>query len=612
MKFNEFTLHPDILKGLEQAGFTDCTECQAKTLTQVLQNGRDVTVQSQTGTGKTAAFLISIFQLLLENPDFKGRKALIVAPTRELAVQICEEAKVLGTHVHLKSGAVYGGVGYGQQEEMLKAGIDLVVGTPGRVLDFISGKKINPKDFSIVVIDEADRLLDMGFYPDIKKLLGKMVAPEFRRTMLLSATMSTRVSNIAWEHMADPADIVITSDRVTVDAIEQRLFHVSSDEKMRLLLGLLIAEKPANALVFTNTKRKAEEVAKRLEINGYPAHFIMGDLPQKKRLAIINEVKAGKVSYLVATDVAARGLHIDDLDMVFNFDLPEDAENYVHRIGRTARAGKTGKAVSMACEKFVYALAGIEKYINMKIPVAPVTDEMLAVDKSQGMRIHLSTWDDDGNEIEGAPSRGYGDRGRGAPRRNDRNGRPERDRQGPSRGPREHENRDRPKTREGQTSARPATPAPRMFPSAANAAVQKQAAAKPVQRGQSAEERLAYYRQKYGESFIPTPELLERLRRDEQRAKEKGQRVSRTPGSHGQKPSQNRESGRSNQARDNRNGPGQNERAPRPSTGRSQNPKNPARTATPIAVSPAVPETKKKRSGILEWVSGLLRGTKRP
>ncbi len=608
MKFSEFNLHPDILKGLDEAGFTACTSCQEKTLTQALQNGRDVTVQSQTGTGKTAAFLLPIFQLLLENPDFKGRKALIVAPTRELAVQIDEEAKLLGSFLPLKYGAFYGGVGYGQQEDMLKSGTDLIIGTPGRLLDFIQSRKINPKDFACVVIDEADRLLDMGFYPDITKLLGKMVPPAERRTMLLSATMSTRVSNISWEYMNDPADIVIESERVTVDAIVQRLFHVSADEKMSLLLGILKKENPANALIFTNTKRKAEEVAKRLEINGYPAHFIMGDLPQKKRLSIINEVKAGKVSYLVATDVAARGLHIESLDMVFNYDLPEDSENYVHRIGRTARAGKTGKAVSMACEHFVYALAGIEKYINLKIPVAPITDDLLFEDKSKGIRIQLSTWDEEGNET-GFQTRGRFDRNSRTPGGRDaRGGRDGRDTRRPPRpdGRSDVRQDKRPDNRNAEVRPVEARPDNRKGPVRVQGSNARPAHERPTEvraprtehasRGKGAgltvEERLAFYRQKYGESFQPTPELLERLRREEQRAKEHAKR------DHAGKNAQ---------------------RAPRQPHNGEQRKKTPDPVAKPVAVavssaSPMVSDMTKKQSqgGILGWIKGLFRGTKQP
>jgi ATP-dependent RNA helicase RhlB len=605
MKFSEFNLHPDIQKGLDEAGFAEATSCQEQTITQVIKNSRDATVQSQTGTGKTAAFLLPIFQLLLDNPDFKGRKALIVAPTRELAVQIDEEAKLLGVHLPLRYGAFYGGVGYGQQEEMLKAGVDLIIGTPGRLLDFIQSRKINPKEFGFVVIDEADRLLDMGFYPDIKRLLGKMVPPAERRTMLLSATISTRVSMIAWEHMNDPADIVIAAERVTVDAIDQRLYHVSSDEKMPLLLGILKNENPSNAIIFTNTKRKAEEVAKRLEMNGYATHFIMGDLPQKKRLAIINEVKAGKVSYLVATDVAARGLHIEDLDMVVNYDLPEDSENYVHRIGRTARAGKTGKSVSMACEHFVYALAGIEKFINMKIPVAPMADELLVEDKSKGIRIQLSTWDEDGNETGTVSfrSRSGGRDGRdGRGGRNDRGGRDQRggrvSRDGQGRPPRAETRGERRPDNRGPGVAK----TPRLGQERPAEARQPRGGERPAHgkaAGLTVEERLAFYRQKYGDSFEPTPELLERLRREEQRAKEHAKRDHAGKSAPRGKPGVPR-SGESADA------------------GRAAGEAR-KKAAAPVAtanMAPAKAEAsnmeKRPQGGILGWIKGLFRGTKQP
>ncbi len=399
MDFTEFNLNKKLLKGIKTAGFINCTQVQEETLALTLKK-KDVCVQSQTGTGKTAAFLISIFQLLLEDEALKGKKTLIIAPTRELAVQIEKEAKLIGQYLDFSIGCFYGGVGYSQQEEILDKGIDIIVGTPGRLIDFNEKEKIHFNDISILIIDEADRLFDMGFFPDIQRMISYMPPAQERITMLFSATISSRVRDLAWQYMNDPSEIVISPETVFVDKITQELYHVGKDEKIKLLLGILKKEQPRNALIFTNMKSTAHEVCRRLEYNGIKCQYIMGDLPQGKRLRIIEKVKSGKIKFLVATEVAARGLHIDDLDLVVNYDLPEDCENYVHRIGRTARAGKSGKAISLACEKYVYGLEAIEAFTKYKIPVAKADDDLYAEDKSEGMRFLL---DKSGREIVRPP-----------------------------------------------------------------------------------------------------------------------------------------------------------------------------------------------------------------
>ncbi|MBN2659528.1 MAG: DEAD/DEAH box helicase [Spirochaetales bacterium] len=388
MKFTEFEFNENLQKGIAGAGFEECTPVQAETF-KFLFEGRDIYAQSQTGTGKTGAFMISAFHLMAEDENFKGKKTLVIAPTRELAVQIEQEAELLGKEMGFSIGSFYGGVGYNSQEKKLSEGCDVIIGTPGRLIDFGKSGKIDYKEFGICIIDEADRLFDMGFLPDLRNILRRMPPREERRTMLYSATLSSKVGNLAWEHLNNPGEIVIEPEHVTVDAITQELYHVGTNEKMQLLLGLLKKESPETAIVFTNTKHTAYEVAKRLEHNGYKAECLMGDLPQKKRLKIVEDTKEGKVKFLVATDVAARGLHIDDLAMVVNYDIPQDCENYVHRIGRTARAGKSGKAISLACEKYVYGLPAVEKYIDLKIPVAWADDGLFVEDKSEGMRFHL-------------------------------------------------------------------------------------------------------------------------------------------------------------------------------------------------------------------------------
>ena len=379
MKFAEFNLHPHVLRGIDDAAFDDCTPVQEKTLDKTLR-GTDVYVQSQTGTGKTAAFLITIFHLFLTSDRYRNKKALIIVPTRELAVQVEKEAKQLGKHCRFKVGSFFGGIGYEKQEKLLKSDLNVYVGTPGRLIDFYKSGKLDLKAFDILVIDEADRMFDMGFIPDIRYMVKKMPPPAERLTMLYSATLSQRVKQLAWEYMNDPVEIEIQPEHVTVDTISQKLYHVARDEKFSLLLGLLRREEPKSLLIFTNTKKMAEIVSRRLAVNGFPNEYISGDLPQKKRLQIIENIKSGRTTLLVATDVAARGLHIEDLDMVVNYDLPDDCENYVHRIGRTARAGKSGKAISLACETFVFNLEAIEKFIGMKIPTEWEFDDLLARD----------------------------------------------------------------------------------------------------------------------------------------------------------------------------------------------------------------------------------------
>ena len=389
MKFTDRALHEKIFKGIEKAGFSHCLPVQIQTFEQTLDNNKDVCVQSQTGTGKTAAYLISVFQLLLTHDSLKKKKALIVAPTRELAIQITKEAELLGYSLDLRIGCFYGGDGFTKQEALLKKGIDVFVGTPGRLLDFSQQGKLDFKEIGILVIDEADRLFDMGFLPDIRRMLRKMPPYNKRRTMLFSATLDSRVKELAWEHMDDPAEIEIAPEHVTVETVSQELYHVEQSEKMRLLLGILKKEKPKNVLIFTNTKHMAFEVSQRLIRNGFDCQYIMGDLPQKKRLHVIEGIKSGRIKYLVATEVAARGLHIDDLDLVINYDLPAERESYVHRIGRTARAGKSGKAITLACEQYVYGLEAIESYTDMKIPVVWADETILEKDRSEGMTFRL-------------------------------------------------------------------------------------------------------------------------------------------------------------------------------------------------------------------------------
>ena len=386
MTFHELDLDPKLLQAIDELGFTHCTPAQEQTFVYSLI-GADVAVQSQTGTGKTAAFLISIFQLFLEQRSLDDCIALVVAPTRELADQIEDDARLLGKHLDFPIASFYGGVGYAKQERALQEGVRLAIGTPGRLLDFTEQRKLDLRKVGILVIDEADRMFDMGFIPDLRRLIRQMPGRDERVTMLYSATLSTRVKTLAFDYMRSPAEITITPERVTVDEISQELYHVSRERKFSLLLGLMARDQPGNALIFTNTKQAAYELATRMQRNGLGCEYIIGDLPQSKRQSLIDQLKAGELRYLVATDVAARGLHIDGLDLVVNYELPEHSEAYVHRIGRTARAGRSGKAVALACEEWVFALQGIEEFIRNPIPVSKATDGLYLEDITGGARL---------------------------------------------------------------------------------------------------------------------------------------------------------------------------------------------------------------------------------
>ncbi|MFA7109263.1 MAG: DEAD/DEAH box helicase [Sphaerochaetaceae bacterium] len=385
MKFEELNLKPELLKSISYAGYEECTLVQEKVCPISLQ-GRDVMVRSKTGSGKTAVFLVTFIEKFLKN---NKSKALIVSPTRELALQIAQDSEVLSHDIpELKIGCFYGGVGYKTQEDSIKDDVNIYVGTPGRLIDFLKSGKIDFKNFDTVIIDEADRLFDMGFYPDIKKIFAHCVNKSERQTMLFSATLSTKVQNIAWEYMKDPAEIEIQPEQVAALEIKQELYHVDRKEKILLLLKLLKRENASSVLIFCNTKHRCIEVSERLKMNSYVSSYLIGDMAQEKRRKSLSKFKNGTTKILVATDVAARGLQIDDLPLVINYDIPEDFENYVHRIGRTARAGKTGKSITLACDEFIYGLEAIENYIKGKIPVCWIEGYDEVKDLSEGKSWH--------------------------------------------------------------------------------------------------------------------------------------------------------------------------------------------------------------------------------
>ena len=368
--FSAYDLPPEVQAGIADAGYTECTPVQSKVLPLALQ-GRDVAAQSQTGTGKTAAFLITIFSRLLRRGPVDGPKprALIIAPTRELAVQIESEARNMGAHTGLSAVAIFGGVDYEKQRQALRLGADLVVGTPGRLIDFLKQGAWHTEGVEMLVIDEADRMFDMGFVQDLRYILGRLPHRDRRQTMLFSATLNYSVTEVTYEYMNLPAEIQATPERMTAELAEEVLHHVSRDEKPGLLLGIMEREKPERTMIFTNTKAEAEKVAKLLEHHGVRARGITGNLEQARRLKLMEEFKSGDLPVMVATDVASRGLHIDAVSLVVNWDLPQDPEDYVHRIGRTARAGAAGKAISLADESGALNLEAIEKLIGYKIPV---------------------------------------------------------------------------------------------------------------------------------------------------------------------------------------------------------------------------------------------------
>ncbi|VBB45149.1 ATP-dependent RNA helicase RhlB [uncultured Desulfatiglans sp.] len=385
--FESFNLPEKVLAGIRDAGFTHCTPIQARVLPVALE-GRDVAGQAQTGTGKTAAFLVTIFSRLDESRFVPGvPSALIVAPTRELALQIYNEARIVGGHTGLKLALVVGGIDYQKQAQTLKAGVDIVICTPGRLIDYMKQGIFKPDAIQIVVVDEADRLLDLGFAKDMRFILKKLPSYEKRQSLLFSATLSFRVLELTYEYMNLPEFIDVSPDEVTVKGIDQALIHVGMEEKLKLLLGILKREEWERLLIFVNTKAEVERLTRKLKGNGWPAQGITGDVPQRKRLALMEAFKSGKTKILVATDVASRGIHVEDISHVINYDLPQDAENYVHRIGRTARAGKTGKAISLACEKFVYHLEPIEEILGYKIPVLWPEDDWFVKDEAGPVRI---------------------------------------------------------------------------------------------------------------------------------------------------------------------------------------------------------------------------------
>lgn len=379
-RFDAFALHPELIRSLTESGFVQCSRIQAATLAHTLE-GHDVTGQAQTGTGKTGAFLVSVFQHLLTNPlqhPTPGDvRCLILAPTRELAIQVARDAEELGRHTGLRSVLVYGGAGYDKQRRQFEETVDVLIGTPGRIIDYYKQGVFRLDRAQAMVLDEADRMFDMGFIQDVRYLLRKMPPPAERLNMLFSATLSQKVLELAYEHMNNPVAVKVESQTVSAANITEHVYFPANNEKIPLLIGLIRKLNPFRAIVFVNTKYGAEKVNDYLRGNRISAALISGDVRQSKRERLLKDFEEGKYQILIATDVAARGLHISDVSHVFNFDLPQIAEDYVHRIGRTARAGASGEAHSFACEDTAIYLPEIEAYAGKAIPVSSIDPEWL-------------------------------------------------------------------------------------------------------------------------------------------------------------------------------------------------------------------------------------------
>ena len=380
--FESLDLPPPLRAGIQRAGFETLTPIQAKALPLAMA-GRDVAGQAQTGTGKTAAFVLALFNRLLLNRSPKRSKvsaprAVVLAPTRELAQQIQRDAELLGGATGLSMMVVYGGAGYKSQRERLSAGVDLLIGTPGRLLDYYRQGVFTLSGVEVIVIDEADRMYDLGFIRDIRYVMRRLPPPEKRLSMLFSATLGYLVLELANQHLNEPEIVRIEPDKKVVDEVEQWLYYPSSEEKAPLLAGLLSRDSVERSMVFVNTRREADQLARWLDKCAISAQAISGDVPQNKRMRMLKEFHDGDLPVLVATDVASRGLHVPDVSHVFNYDLPQNPEDYVHRIGRTARAGELGQAVSFACEHYAYSLPEIEAFIGHSIQRQQIDPDLVA------------------------------------------------------------------------------------------------------------------------------------------------------------------------------------------------------------------------------------------
>jgi len=383
--FSELNLPESLQKGIDDLGFTEMTDVQQTALPLTLA-GKDVAGQGRTGTGKTAAFLITAMNRLLTTEPKQGRnkshpRVLVIAPTRELVVQISNDAKKLAKYTDLKLHTVFGGVDYEKQRLGFDNGVDILIGTPGRLIDYLKKRVYSLTKADMLVIDEADRMFDMGFIKDLRFMLHRLPKYNERQSLMFSATLSHKVLELAYEHMNSPEKLRAEEGDLTASGISESMYNTSMDDKFPLLVHLLRKSNVERGMIFINEKRTGERVARNLARYGFPVGILSGDVRQKKRMRILEDFSTGKLQLLVATDVASRGLHIAGVTHVFNYDLPEDAENYVHRIGRTARAGATGTAISFSCERFCFGLPDIEAYISRQVPLFNIESDMLDIGK---------------------------------------------------------------------------------------------------------------------------------------------------------------------------------------------------------------------------------------
>ena len=367
MNFSNLGLSAPILNAVIKKGYKVPSPIQAQTIPAIL-SGKDVMAAAQTGTGKTAGFTLPILENLSQGPFTRGNqvRALILTPTRELAAQIYESVKTYSANLRLRSGVVFGGVKINPQMMKLRGGVDILVATPGRLLDLYNKNAVKFQHLEVLVLDEADRMLDMGFIHDIKKVMALL--PKKRQNLLFSATFSKEIRNLAKRMINNPVEISVTPRNTTVEAVEHFLYPVDQNQKTKALIKLIKTEKWKQAIVFSRTKHGANRIAKKLEQQGISAAAIHGNKSQNARTQALANLKDGSVKILVATDIAARGIDIDQLPQVVNFDLPNVAEDYIHRIGRTGRAGATGKAVSLVSSDEFDQLKGIERLLKKLIP----------------------------------------------------------------------------------------------------------------------------------------------------------------------------------------------------------------------------------------------------
>lgn len=422
-RFSELDIASEVLCGIQELGFKYCTAIQQKCLPYSLA-GRDVTGKAQTGTGKTAAFLITAFTKMLRNPLTERKpgtcRTLIMAPTRELAIQIHKDAEELGRFCGFNNLVVFGGMGHREQRDRLSKAIDILVGTPGRIIDYSRSGNLRLSETEILVIDEADRMLDMGFIPDVKKIVSQIPPTGKRQTMFFSATLTGDILRLVKTWLHDPVTVEIEPERAVTELISQKFYAVAEREKFSLLLWMLQHTEVKRMLIFGNRKDKNERLANKLLRYGINCEILSGDIPQNRRMKILEKFRTGEISVVVASDVAARGIHVEGISHVVNYDIPDKAEDYIHRVGRTGRAGETGESISFVCEYGAYILPEIEKLLGYQIECAHPDENML----------HLPP----PIESEKIPSRHYGaERHRGSRREPRRE--PRRDsRRRPSRG----------------------------------------------------------------------------------------------------------------------------------------------------------------------------------